>query len=387
MIKLTNLLPESLLLEYRTGIGMDENGKIDYYKPSDPDALYTFNSDGIKSKKQGNDIYHSMEPEAGADINQMRAFSDKLKNMDFDGDDKTKVTNFLKTHIPKGILGVLEATNEIPTSVYAMGSSSGLSKFMADSLIKAVRDKYGIDIEDKGVLNKKVFSEPEDMIDWDEINKIEDPKKKENITKAVKNTALNIWFDNDGKIKSSNSIYPTQRKYFKSKYEIDQILGDKTPFIIDDNFQQGIDFNKIKNSFTEDQNPIFYTLYRFPEETDEKRIRSNKEGAKKINLELPRTSVTKNAFGNYLSQDVFGMDGNRVNIKTGPKVDFNKALKVRDELAKKGIIKKLEPIDKGGYKLIPLIPKNGEVINTIKNYPSGVISNQTIDINNLEKIS
>ena len=124
-----------------------------------------------------------------------------------------------------------------PDVVYYLGSSRGLSKFIA----QVIQDNYPkIEILP---LNKKTFPSWQNMLVDNYKELTLGPKQ---LTRA-ENAAKKMWNAEKGKIKSSG--YDVQmRKFFKSKYELEKILSREKMLFIDDNVQQGIDFSFIKTT-------------------------------------------------------------------------------------------------------------------------------------------
>jgi hypothetical protein len=216
------------------------------------DLLLTTNGD---TERQGNTIYYTFEynPEY-KNGEEVKLAADELKDLDNAGANIDKVT--LGQTISDSLSSFISRNfGEAPDVVYYLGSSKGLSGFIAN----IVKDKYpGIEVLP---LNKKKFPSWEDML----VPNYKELIKSPTILKLAQDQAKELWDNNDKEIKSSQGITRV-RHYFKSKYELEKILSREKMLFVDDNVQQGIDFGHIADSLADVRKLMFYAAILLPRE-------------------------------------------------------------------------------------------------------------------------
>lgn len=239
-MKLINILKELLregVSEYKGKISISLNNNVD-------DLLSTVNSDVTR---KGVTIYYTFEyNERNEDPVRIKKVADKLK--DLEGVD----LDSLKTVLSKSIKSFI-SKNFMPDVVYYLGSSKGLSKFIADIIVEEYPEIEIIP------LNKKTFPSWKEMLVDDYEQKI----KSKSMLKTVEDTAKKMWEDEEGKIKSSGK-YSNIRVYFKPKYELEKIVARDKMLFVDDNVQTGIDFSFINDRLKDVRKLMFYVAIKLP---------------------------------------------------------------------------------------------------------------------------
>jgi hypothetical protein len=210
------------------------------------DLLITTNGD---IDRKGNTVYYTFEYNPkyrnGKEIKAAADDLKKLNNVDKEELRKT-ISNSLSSFVSRNF-------GEAPDVVYYLGSSEGLSEFIAN----VAKDLYpGVEVIQ---LNKKKFPSWEDMLVPNYKELIDSPE----MLKRVENEAKKLWNTNDKEIKSSRQ-QPGIRVYFKSKYELEKILSREKMLFVDDNVQQGIDFGHIANQLPDTKKLMFYVAIVLP---------------------------------------------------------------------------------------------------------------------------
>lgn len=242
MIKLTNLLKEII----NEGIRKSD-GVLKISPQNNPnDLLITTNGD---VSRKGNTVYYTFEYNPKyRNGKEIKAAADNLKQLiNVDKEElRQTISNSLGSFVSKNF-------GEAPDVVYYLGSSEGLSEFIAS----VAKDLYpGVEVIQ---LNKKKFPSWEDMLLPNYKESIESPE----MLKRVEAQAKKLWTTNDREIKSSKQ-QPDIRKYFKSKYELEKILSREKMLFVDDNAQQGIDFGYIANRLPDTKKLMFYVAIVLP---------------------------------------------------------------------------------------------------------------------------
>jgi hypothetical protein len=212
------------------------------------DLLITTDSD---TERQGNTVYYTFEynPEY-KNGEEVKLAADDLKDLrNVDKEElKQTISDSLSSFVSRNF-------GEAPDVVYYLGSSKGLSGFIAN----VVKDLYpNIEVIP---LNKKKFPSWEDML----VPNYKELIKSPAILKLTQNFAKELWDNNDREIKSSQGINRV-RHYFKSKYELEKILSREKMLFVDDNVQQGIDFGHIADRLADVRKLMFYAAILLPRE-------------------------------------------------------------------------------------------------------------------------
>lgn len=243
-----NPLPFSFFLQDKNhplfeGISFSD-GKYKFSPKNGPTDLLHY-SPGTAERKQST-IFYSFEINPDLkDGEKFKQAADAIKNLD-------DIVDFesLEEPIKKGIIQSM--TGLKPDLIYYLGSSKGLS-----SLLGSIAQEVYSDVEVLP-LNKKTFLTWEDMLVDNYKELINEPKR----LALVQKEAQRMFTQEKGKIKSSGYM-PQLRKYFKPKYELDEIAKVRRVLFLDDNVQSGLDLNTIEKSLGGRQ-CFFYTPILLP---------------------------------------------------------------------------------------------------------------------------
>jgi hypothetical protein len=249
-MKLIDILKEII----NEGVARRKDGSLTLSLINNPNDLLVTNIDG-NTQREGNTVYYTFEYnpkyENGEEV---KLAADDIKNLE----------NINKEELYKLTLKSIESVfnkNFVPDVVYYLGSSKGLSSFIA----KVIKDNYP-DIEILP-LGKKEFPSWQDML----VDDYKEQAKGQRQITRIENTAKKMWDAEGGKIKSSGYDVQT-RAFFKSKYELEKILAQKEKLsqekilFVDDNAQKGIDFAHIKKMVPEAKKIAFYVSIALPRE-------------------------------------------------------------------------------------------------------------------------
>ena len=255
MIKLldivTNIVKEGASLEGDKVIFSKENNNNDLLHIGLKDA----DIGGVNVKYSMD--YNQENPNAS----EIKNLADRIKNLELDN--KEELRDMLFKDISS-----LFSSNFKPKTVYYLGSSAPLSKMIGDIIKKNFSD---INVFP---LDKIKFPSWKDML----VPNYEAEIESENMLKRVETAAKKMWVDNKGAIKSSK-LDPLLRKYFKPKYDLDNVLEKEALMFVDDNVQTGTDFKIISDKFFNSSKIMFYTA-----------IRLSRAGAKTTKASLIATS-------------------------------------------------------------------------------------------------
>ena len=239
-MKLTNILKEILL----EGVSKYKNNIYISFQNNQTDLLSTVNSNVTR---KGVTVYYTFEyNERNENPKEIKDVADELKRL------KNVDENSLKEILSKSIRSFI-SKNFIPDVVYYLGSSEGLSKFIAN----IVKEEYP-EIE-VIPLNKKTFPSWKEMLVDDYEQKI----KTKSLLKTVEDMAKEMWEKEEGKIKSSGK-YSRARMYFKPKYELEKIVARNKMLFVDDNVQTGTDFQFINDHLKDVKKLMFYVAIKLP---------------------------------------------------------------------------------------------------------------------------
>jgi hypothetical protein len=258
-------------------------GVLKVFPQNNPnDLLITTNGD---IDRKGNTIYYTFEYNPkyrnGKEIKAAADDLKKLQNVD-KGELQQTISNSLSSFVSRNF-------GEAPDVVYYLGSSEGLSEFIAN----VAKDLYpGVEVIQ---LNKVKFPSWKDML----IPNYKESIKSPELLTKVENQAKKLWTTNKQEIKSSKQP-PDIRIYFKSKYELDKILSREKMLFVDDNVQQGIDFGHIANHLPDVKKLMFYVAIVLPL-TGSETTKAEQETKKKFclkNVDLKYFKTLKDSKGN-----------------------------------------------------------------------------------------
>jgi hypothetical protein len=248
-IKLIDLLREII----NEGVTRRKDGKLSLNTANTYNDLLNTNIKG-STIRGGNIVYYTFE------------YNPKYENgkeVKLAADDIKNLNNINENELYKLTLQSIKSIfeNFTPDVVYHLGSSKGLSSFIA----KVIGDNYP-DIEISS-LDKKEFPSWKDMLVDDYEKRITSPELLFHVEKIAKL----MWEKEEKKIKSSG--YDSKiRIYFKPKYELEKILARKEKLsqekilFVDDNTQTGIDFSHIKQAIPKAKKVVFYASIILPKE-------------------------------------------------------------------------------------------------------------------------
>jgi hypothetical protein len=276
-MKLINILREII----NEGVTKSKDDKITLRQTNNPgDLLITTNGD---TQREGNTVYYTFEYnpqyENGEEIKKV---ADDIKNLkNINEEELYNITlNSIRSVFSKSFT---------PDTVYYLGSSKGLSAFIA----QVIKDNYSkIEVLP---LNKKTFPSWQNML----VDNYKELALGQTQITRIENTAKKMWNAESGKIKSSG--YDVQsRKFFKPKYELEKILAREKMLFIDDNSQHGIDFAHIRNSIPEIKQVAFYVSIILPREgaTSTKASRTIKQKFCLDNIDTKYFKSLTNSSGN-----------------------------------------------------------------------------------------
>jgi len=263
MVKLKDILKE-----INEGI-LFSDGKYKFSPQNTPNDILIYDP-GVITRKNTS-IFYSFKINPNLESGEeFKLAADAIKNLD-----NTVDFNTLEEPIKDGIKRSM-ADNQ-PDIIYYLGSSKGLSSLLGD-IAQEVYPKVKV-----LPLNKKTFPSWENMLVDNYKSLVKDPK----YLSALEKEAQRMWSQEGGKIKSSEYT-PRFRQYFKSKYELDNILNTNKILFLDDNVQKGIDLGLIETLLSNKQ-CFFYTPMLLPLEGS--KVSPKQKASKVIKIGLTKRDL------------------------------------------------------------------------------------------------
>lgn len=223
-------------------------------------------------------IEYNQENPNGSEIKDL---ADKLKELDLTNEEEEKLRDLISKDIEK-----LSSKNFKPKTVYYLESSAPLSKMIGDIIKDSISDVEVLP------LNKIKFPSWEDML----VPDYKDEVESEGLIQRIESAAKKMWETNEGVIKSSK-LDPSIRKYFKPKYNLEDILEKEKLMFVDDNVQTGADFKSISDKFFNSSKIMFYAAIKLTRTGAKTTKASRIATSDKIPFEFSREDLIQFPFG------------------------------------------------------------------------------------------